>query len=94
MRVIAFTLAIYVLTALRPPLPVMETVATSAKFVKATGSQSVTRRKLRKRKRVRRIIYRKPPTVYASSDKIEVFTQAEGERELRRMEAVRWVRWF
>ncbi len=94
MRVIVFTLAIYVLAALRPPFPVLDTVTASAKFVKATGSQSVNRRKPRKRKRVKRIAYAKPPMVYASPDKIEVYTQDDGRRELRRMEAVRWISWF
>lgn len=94
MRVIVFALAIYLLAAFRPPFPVLDSVANAAKFIKITGSPNVNPRKSRKRRRVRRIVNRRPPTVYASPDKIEVFTQTEGERELRRIEAVRWVNWF
>ncbi len=66
----------------------------AAKFIKLgvsaspRGSQNGNRRK---RKRIRRVVYRKPPTVYVLPDVIQPMTQAEGERVLR---WGAWVTWF
>ena len=66
----------------------------AAKFIKLgisaspRGSQKVNRRK---RKRVRRVVYRRPKTVYVLPDVVQPMSRAEGERVLRRSG---WVSWF
>ena len=64
----------------------------SAKFVKPTGSHFVNRRK--KRKRIKPVVHRKPPTVIVLPDVIRVMSAAEVEAERRAREAVKWVTWF
>lgn len=65
----------------------------AAKFIKLgisaspRGSQKVNRR----RKRVRRVVYRKPKTVYVLPNVVQPMSRAEGERVLRRSG---WVSWF
>lgn len=46
------------------------------------------------RKRVRRVVHRKPPTVYITPDVVKVMTMEEVERERKAREMVRWVTWF
>ena len=97
MRRLILIAVIYATHAFAPPytLPsVTEAAArvvSATKFVKPTGSQSVNRRK---RKRVRRVVHRKPQTVIMLPDVVKVLTPEEVERERKAREMVRWVTWF
>lgn len=97
MRRLVLIAIIYATHAFMPPytLPSVTEAAgcvvSATKFVKPTGSQSVNRRK---RKRVRRVVHRKPPTVYITPDVVKVMTPEEVERERKAREMVRWVTWF
>lgn len=67
----------------------------AAKFIKLgisaspRGSQNGNRR--RRQRRVRRVVYRKPKTVYVLPDVVQPMSRAEGERVLRWSG---WVSWF
>lgn len=99
MRRLILTILAYAPHALWPPFPPHDLSVTEAagrvvsatKYVKPTGSQSVNRRK---RKRVRRVVYRKPPTVYITPDVVKVLTPEEVERERKAKEGIKWVTWF
>lgn len=98
MRRLTLALAIYTTHAFAPPytLPSVTEAAgrvvSATKYVKPTGSQKVNRRK--RKKRVRRVVHRKPPTVYITPDVVKVMTMEEVERERKAREMVRWVTWF
>ena len=98
MRRLILIAVIYATHAFAPPytLPSVTEAAgcvvSVAKYVKPTGSQSVNRRK--RKKRVRRVVHRKPPTVYITPDVVKVMTMEEVERERKAREMVRWVTWF
>lgn len=97
MRRLILIAVIYATHAFAPPytLPSVTEAAgrvvSATKYVKSSGSQSVNRRK---RKRVRRIVHRKPPTVIMLPDVVKVLTPEEVEAERKAREMVRWVTWF
>lgn len=98
MRRLILIAVIYATHAFAPPytLPSVTEAAgrvvSATKFVKPTGSQKVNRRK--RKKRVRRVVHRKPPTVIMLPDVVKVLTPEEVERERKAREGIRWVTWF
>lgn len=98
MRVVIFSILFYAAVALAPappPIPTQAaTVVSAAKFLKGTAKPAGKQRRHR-RKRVRRVVYRKPPTVIATPDVVQVLTMREWEREqaARRFAAMVWW-WF
>lgn len=97
MRRLILTFAIFATHAFAPPytLPSVTEAAgrvvSATKYVKPTGLQNGNRRK---RKRVRRVVHRKPQTVYITPDVVKVLTPEEVERERKAREMARWVTWF
>lgn len=97
MRKAILAAVIYLTHAFAPPFPPhvdLSVTEAAEKFVKVgieaapRGSQNGNRRK---RKRVRRVVHRKPKTVYVLPDVIEVLTPEQAEKELR---WPGWVTWF
>lgn len=97
MRCLILTIGFFVAVAFSPPFPAAKAEASpiaspqSARGHKA--ARNIARRK--KRRRHRPIVHRKPPTVIATPDVVEVYSMAEWEREqaARRFAAMVW-RWF
>lgn len=94
MRKTILAAVIYLTHALAPPFTPPSVTEAAAKFIKLgvsaspRGSQTVNRRK---RKRIRRVVYRKPKTAWVLPDKVELLTPEQAERELR---WPGWVVWF
>jgi len=98
MRCLILAIGFFVAIAFSPPFPATK----AATFSRTISPQSarghkaarnIARRK--KRRRHRPIVHRKPPTVIATPDVVEVYSMAEWEREqaARRFAAMVW-RWF
>jgi hypothetical protein len=99
MRVLILAVIIYGATCIRSQLPPSRsTVETQAatRFIKARpwqrGSPVVNRRHTRKR--IKRVVYRKPPCVYVIPDRVIVMTWSEYWRGVEAARIVEVVRWF
>jgi hypothetical protein len=95
MRVIILSIIFYTALALQPvqPIPTQAAaVVSAAKFLKGSSAKPIRKRRHR-RKRVKRVVYRKPVTVYVA-DRVEVITWREYWRGVEAARAMAWVRWF
>lgn len=97
MRVAILVILFYAAVALQPVEPVptgAPSVVAATKFLKAQHASKPTGKRRHKRKRVKRAIYRKPPTVYAWPDRVVVVTWVEYWRSVEVAKSLSWVRWF
>ena len=95
MRVIVMVILFYAAVALQPvqPIPTQAAaVVSAAKFLKGSSVKPIGKRRHR-RKRVKRVVYAKPVTVYVK-DRVEVITWREYWRGVEAVRAMAWVRCF
>jgi len=95
MRAVILSIIFYFANALQPapPIPTQAaSVVAASKSLKGTARPIGKRR--HRRKRIKRIVYAKPPVVYVMPDCVMPITWDEYWRGVEAVRAVAWVRWF